>query len=136
MGDINEFLIQIFFGQLYSGVGRKMYSKSITLAMSLAKNNEQTTELARLKYIYDNTTSEMRTPLPILEQIIDKMYINKREVPKMKRERINGRIIPHYKIVKALSDAYIEVTMIVTEIAKKLNIEIEFDASKYPVDRE
>lgn len=136
MGSINEFLIQIYFGQLYSGIGKKMYSKSISLAMALAESNEKSRELAKLKYIYDNTTDWMKVPMPILEHMIDKQYLRKISVPKMKRERINGRIIPHYKIIKALSDAYIEITMVVTKIAKDLNIEIEFDMSKYPVDRE
>lgn len=135
MGSINEFLIQVYFSQLYSGLGKKMYSKSLSLALTLAEINERNTEKEQLQYIYDNTTDKMNIPLPILESIIDKQYFNKKSVPKMKRQRINGRIIPNHKIIKALSDAYIRITNIVTRIAKDLNVDVPFDMSKYPVEQ-
>jgi len=136
MGSINEFLIQVYFGQLYSGLGKKMYSKSLSLALSLAEVNDETRHLNRLKFIYANTTEKIRIPLPILESIIDKQYMFKKQLPKMQKQRINNQLIPNHKIIKALADAYVEITTIVTKIAKGLNVDIPFDMNRYPVDRE
>ncbi len=136
MGSINEFLIQVYFSQLYSGLGKKMYSKSLSLALTLAEINDEHEFKKRLKFIYNNTSEKMRIPLPILENIIDKQYVLKKGVSKMQRQRINGRIIENHKIIKALSDSYIEITTIVTKIAKGLNVDIPFDMSKYPIERE
>lgn len=135
MASIQEFIIQMYFGQLYSGLGRKMYSKSLSLALTLAEISGDNVSKAELEYIYNNTTKNMGISLPILEHIIDKQYLNIRHknVPKMKRERINGKLIPNHKIMKALSDAYVKITSVVTRIAKELDVDIEFDASKYPI---
>lgn len=137
MGGINEFLIQVYFSQLYSGLGKKMYSKSLSMALTIAEINNRNRDLKRLKQIYDNPMKlKIPVALPILEQRLDRLYVNKLSVPKMKRERINGEIIPHFKIVKALADAYNEITLIVTRIAKDLNVDVPFDMSKYPVETE
>ena len=78
----------------------------------------------------------MKIPLTILENIIDRQYMFRKRLPKMQRQRINGRLIPNHKIIKALADAYIEITTIVTKIAKELNVDIPFDMSKYPIEKE
>jgi DNA mismatch repair ATPase MutL len=136
MGNITEFLIQAYFTQLYSKLGKKMYSNSLSLALSLAETNNKKKYFKRLQNIYYNTTDEMKIPLPVLENIIEKQYLFKKRIKSMQRQRINGRIIPNHKIVMALSNAYNEVTSIVTKIAKELNVNIDFDINRYPVDKE
>lgn len=133
---MNEFLIQVYFSQLYSGLGKKMYSKSLSIAKSLARANNEKKHLERLNYLYKNTTNKMKIALPILEHIIDRQYFFKKKIPNMTKQRINNRLIANHNIIMALSDAYDEVTSIVTEIAMKLNIDIPFDMSRYPVDKE
>lgn len=128
MANIVEYLVQLYFAQIYASVKNKMYSKSLSLALTIASMQEDTGELKRLNWIYENTTQNMKIPLPILEDLMEKSYIR---TPKMKVYSIFGKEIKFHEIIKALSDAYIEITISVTRIAKELNVDIPFDMSAY-----
>jgi hypothetical protein len=135
MGDITEFLIQLYFSQIYAGVKNKMYSKSLSLAITIAEITDNHNELKILRDVYNNTTSAMQIPLPILEDLAEKSY-KSLKTRKMQTYVIYGKHVKFHQIIKALSDAYIRITICVTRIAKTLNIDIPFDMSKYPVQQE
>lgn len=123
-----DYLVQLYFSQIYSGIKNKMFSKSITLAITIAEMEDCKDELSRLRFIYENTTAQLGIALPILEDIYEKSY---RRDPKMKTYSLFGKEVALHEIIKALSDAYSHVTTIVTKIAKEMNVDLEFDLSKY-----
>ena len=133
MGGIIDFLIQLYFSQVYAGVKTKMYSKSLSFAITIAEINNSRSHLKKLNYIYENTTESMGVPLPILEDLMEQAT---RGTPKMKTYSIYGKEVYYHQIIKALSDAYIEITVCVTKIAKDLGVDIPFDMGKYQVQND
>lgn len=132
MADINSYMCQTYFAQIYQGHRQKMWSKSLTLAITIAEMENRTTDLKKLYWIYDNTTESMGISLPILEDLYEKSYNRS----KMKTYSLYGKEIPLHLIIKALSDAYIQITIIVTKIAKDMNVELDFDFSRYNIPTE
>ena len=117
-----------FFSQSFMSVKNKRYSNSINHAMTIAEMENRFDDMRELTYIYENTSKHIRIALPILEDIYEKSY---RREPKMKLYSIGDKEIMLHEIIKALSDAYLRTTIIVARVAKDLNVDIEFDLSKY-----
>ena len=129
MGSVAEFLVQQFFLQSWGNVNAKMWSKSLTYAMSIAKLNGTPQEQRKLKNIYEKTTSWTEVPLPIMEDWYENARLKK--TSKMKPYTYEGKDFKLHEIITALSDSFIEMNFIVTEISKRTKIELVFDLAKY-----
>ena len=99
-------------------------------AITIATIQDYQEELAELWFIYENTTSDIGENLSLIENLAEKSASS---TPKTKTFLIGKKEIPFAKIIKSLSDAYINITICVSRIAKDLNVDIHFDASKYPI---
>ena len=130
MGSVVEFLIHQFYVQSFAEVTNKMFLKSLTYAMQIARHSGNKKEQQKLKYIYENTAEWVQVPLPIFED----WYENARlriKPKKMKPYSYGNKEFKLHEIITALSDAFLEINATVTDIAKRINIELEFDLSKY-----
>ena len=129
MGSVSEFLVQQFFMTSYSKVTNKMWSKSLTYALSIANLDGNKKEQEQLKYVYENTTNWIGVPLPIIEDFYENSRL--RKVSKMKPYTIGVKEFYLHEIITGLSDAFIEMNRIVTQICKRANIDLVFDLGKY-----
>lgn len=127
-GTINQFLIQLYFSQIFASARNKMWSKSLTLAMTIAELDGEPEEKKQLRKIYNETVEWLKLPLPVLESRYESAL---RGQGKMRSTRIDGKEVYLHEIIQALSDAYVKTTMIVAQICKRTGVELEFDMSKY-----
>ena len=128
MGTITEYLIQQYFSLVYTSATEKIWSKSVNLALALARISGTKKEVDNLLNIYHNTSDQVKIPLAILEDIYERP-LNKASM--MKRTKIGNKEIETQEIISRLSDAYVKTTNIVTQICKRTGVKINFNYSKY-----
>ena len=127
MGDVIEFLVQLYFSQIYGSKKNKFWSKSMTLALAIAELEGDDDERDDLKFLYHNTSRTLKVPLSVLEDSYEKSF--KRS--KMNVIRVGGKNVKMVDIIIGLSDSFVKQTIIITKISKRLGLKLEFDMNKY-----
>ena len=128
MGKITEHLIQLYYANMFNTTEQKKWTTSVNLAISITKLHGNKKEISELKHIYHNTNTILEIPLAILEDIYQRSHETH---SKMKSYRIGKKEVHLHEIISALSDSHVKTTGIVTQICKRLNVDIPFDLSKY-----
>jgi hypothetical protein len=127
MSGVLEFITKLFYTQIYEDIDKRMYSKSLAIAITIAKLTENEEELTELWEIYEKTTDQADIPLSMLETF----YERHRNESQTREHNLLGHEVTTWKAIQWLSKAYINIIVTVTKIAKEENLEIDFDISEY-----
>lgn len=127
MGEVIEYLVQLYFMQIFGSKKNKFWSKSMTLALAIANLEGTKKEFDKLKFLYHNTSKNLKIPLSVLED----SYEKNSGKSKMKSIPIASKNIKMVEIIIGLSDSFVKQTIIITEICKRIGVKLEFDMSKY-----
>ena len=124
--EISILLVENFIKLIHDQKENK-YSKSLKLAINLAKINKQKDSTKKLEYIKNNTTKQINENLRIVEEIYEK---NKHK-PLNRTLNLFKKQYHLFEIIKELDEAHNQMLEEVIKISDKLKLKITMNLKEY-----
>lgn len=120
--------IEILILQFLNNFHRYFYTTSVFIARDIIEADEKCPKKVKeeLKFIWNNTTPELKVPISIVEAYYINNWIRLSKTIEMRNNE--GRVIelPIYKLKKYLDEAYVDIRNIVRQVAIKYSLDIPF----------